>query len=164
MPKCPSKFCDYVNTEGSRYCSGCGMDLSLPEKEIKARDLLFEIFKELSKKLKLDIEITRDLIDHMIERHGASMMFQFLTALDGNKEKDETDKIELSKTGLYSIFLKRLKKLEKRPKEIIEFPKVFNHICSNFKMTKEECWDILFMLNEFKFIELIPFNGIKLLY
>jgi len=74
------------------------------------------------------------------------------------------EEVNLSKTGLYSIFLKRLKRLEKKPKQIIKFPRVFSEVCANFKMTKEECWDILLMLNEFKILEIVPFNGIKLLY
>jgi len=42
---------------------------------------------------------------------------------------------------------------------------VFYPIKENLdKTTKDEAWDVLFMLNEFGLIELVPFNGMMLKY
>lgn len=48
-------------------------------------------------------------------------------------------------------------------KEIIPFPPLFEQICRNFSMTKAESWDILFMLNDFGLIELVPGHGVKVM-
>jgi len=160
MPKCPSKFCDAENPEGARRCTQCGIDLDLPEREIKARDLLFDVLNKVSKEFKEDFKITRELIDTMVERHGATMLFVFVNTT----KETSNQQTEVFPRGLYSILMNRLKKLEKRNGEIVKFPLVFSEICRNFKMTKKECWDILFMLNEFKMIELVPYHGIRLLY
>ena len=42
---------------------------------------------------------------------------------------------------------------------------VFYPIKENLdKTTKNEAWGVLFMLNEFGLIELVPFNGVRLRY
>ena len=149
------------NPENAIHCNECGIKLDLPKMEIKARDLLFDIFSKFSDKFEPEFKLTRELIDVMVERNGATMLFVFIQSM---KMEDDVQQPEKFPKGLYSIFIDRLKKLETRKGRIIRFPKVFECICTNFKMTKEECWDILFMLNEFKIIELIPYHGIKLLY
>ncbi len=66
-------------------------------------------------------------------------------------------------TGLYTIALERLRKLEASPKSgIIRFPNVFEKLCSPFSITKEQAWEILFILRDFGFIEIVPYQGIKL--
>ena len=181
MVKCPSEFCNQDNPPDASRCGKCFLDLKLPKEEIEARDKIYKVIMSLLKKVKeedpkeyeqfkefenIEVGTFHDCIEKYVGR-----LFLLAIQTIGKKEtkkdtekKDKKEKVNLSKTGLYSILLKRLKKLEKKPGKIIKFPKVFSEICANFKMTKEECWDILFMLNEFKIIELIPFNGIKLLY
>jgi len=69
----------------------------------------------------------------------------------------------LAKEGLYSIFLNRLEEVKtKCRKEIIPFPHLFQKLCSNFSLTKVQCWDILFMLKEVGAIEIVPYHGVKL--
>lgn len=64
--------------------------------------------------------------------------------------------------GLYSLFLKRLCEI-KTKKEIIPFPLVFEKICTNFSIPKEECWEILFLFRDIGFIEIHAGHGIKIL-
>ena len=66
--------------------------------------------------------------------------------------------------GLYRIALERLKELEKPlGSKIIRFPEVFNKLCSTFSITKEESWEILFMFRDLGFIEIVPYQGIRIL-
>jgi len=68
-----------------------------------------------------------------------------------------------SRQGLYSLLFRRLNELEKQcKKEIIPFPEVFSKLCSNFSITKKECWELLYLIKEFGFIEIVPFHGIKI--
>jgi len=161
MVKCPSKFCNCENPENAFRCNECGIRLDLPEGELKARDMLFDIFKQFSDKFGPEFELTRELVDTIVERHGATMLFVFIQSMKGEDDVQQPEKFP---KGLYSIFIDRLKKLETGKGRVIRFPRVFECICTNFKMTKEECWDILFMLNEFKIVELVPYHGIRLLY
>ncbi|MFA4960073.1 MAG: hypothetical protein WC548_00215 [Candidatus Pacearchaeota archaeon] len=64
--------------------------------------------------------------------------------------------------GLYSLFLRRLSEIKSR-KEIIPFPMVFSKLCSCFSITKAECWEILFLLRDVEFIEIIRAHGVKIL-
>jgi hypothetical protein len=71
--------------------------------------------------------------------------------------------------GLYSTALKRLKEIQKeylretwKPNGVIPFPKVFEKLCVTFSIPKEVCWEVLFLLREFGFIEIIPYHGIRL--
>lgn len=68
------------------------------------------------------------------------------------------------KKGLYSIFLRRLQEAkESSRKEIIPFPVIFEKLCRNFSIAKQECWDILFLLRDVELIEIVPYHGIKIL-
>jgi len=68
------------------------------------------------------------------------------------------------KIGLYRTALERLKELDKPlGTKIIRFPKVFGKLCSTFSITKQECWELLFMFRDLGFIEIIPYQGIKIL-
>ena len=65
--------------------------------------------------------------------------------------------------GLYTLFFKRLEDIQRKVKrEILPFPDVFEKLCRNFSITKRECWEILFLLKEVGFVEIVPFHGIKL--
>ena len=71
--------------------------------------------------------------------------------------------IPRDKTGLYGIFFRRLKEMrESSNSEIIRFPLVFKKLCRNFSITKEECWAILFTLQEFGLLKIVPYHGIKI--
>jgi len=66
--------------------------------------------------------------------------------------------------GLYSICLQRLGELkESSNQDIIPFSEVFQKICSNFSITKIQCWDILFLIRDAGFIDIVKFRGIKLI-
>jgi len=47
-------------------------------------------------------------------------------------------------------------------KEIIPFPIVFEKLCRNFSLTKQQCWQILFILRDFGFVEVICGHGVKI--
>ena len=64
--------------------------------------------------------------------------------------------------GLYSLFLKRMCEI-KTKKKIIPFPMIFEKICRSFSMTKEECWEILFLFRDTGFIDIHEGHGIKIL-
>lgn len=77
------------------------------------------------------------------------------------------DQIKLAKTeepkGLYGLLFKRLGELKASSNtEIIPFQAVLKKLCSNFSMSKQQCWDILFMLRELEIVEIVPFKGIKI--
>jgi hypothetical protein len=68
------------------------------------------------------------------------------------------------RTGMYSLMLTRLSQLEKSGNsKIIRFPTIFENICRNFSITKQQCWELLFLLSEFGLIEIVPFQGVKIL-
>lgn len=52
MTKCPSKYCNYDNPEGARYCSGCSLDLNLPKDEIEGRDEIYRLFMLVTEEAK----------------------------------------------------------------------------------------------------------------
>ena len=65
-------------------------------------------------------------------------------------------------TGLYAICLSRLNELQESYKnETIPFADVFEKICRNFSITKQQAWEILFLLRDVGFIEIVKFRGIK---
>ena len=64
--------------------------------------------------------------------------------------------------GLYGIAIKRLHQLKPSSNGIIRFPEVFSKLCSSFSIPKSVAWDLLFILENFGFIEIIRFHGIKL--
>lgn len=69
-------------------------------------------------------------------------------------------------SGLYGIALQRIIALDKysnQKSKIIRFPKVFEIVCRSFSVKKDEAWSILFVLRDFGFIKIIPFQGIIIL-
>jgi len=68
------------------------------------------------------------------------------------------------KSGLYNILFRRLIEVrESCKKEIIPFPELFEKICRNFSITKQEAWEVLFLLNDLELIQIIAGHGIKIL-
>jgi len=76
---------------------------------------------------------------------------------------EQLNSIDTSKnyTGLYSIFIRRLKEINTRS-DLIAFPDVFEKLCRNFSIKKEECWKILRFLKENGVIEIIFSHGVKI--
>lgn len=176
--KCSSKFCNHDNPEDANYCGACGLNLKMDKEYVLFWDGLYAGFLSIKERNLKGFKPPKDAIEMnlrefrlMMERHPEFAYIIGLqeglnsknNKLDQNDTKDLED-VEFPKSGLYSIFLKRLKKIEIRPNKIIKFPEIFQTVCCNFKMTKEECWDVLFMLNEFGLIQIVPFNGIRLKY
>jgi len=64
--------------------------------------------------------------------------------------------------GLYSILIDRLEKLPKSRSRLIKFPDVFMMMCSRFHISKQQAWDLLLLLYEFRVIEMMPYHGIKI--
>jgi hypothetical protein len=65
--------------------------------------------------------------------------------------------------GLYGLFLQRLEKAgEVMHKKIIPFPIIFQKLCASFTLKRQQCWDILFMLRDLGFIEIIPYHGVRI--
>ena len=66
-------------------------------------------------------------------------------------------------TGLYGLFLERLAQAKTScKKEIIPFPVVFEKLCLNFSITKPKCWEVLFLLRDTGFIQIVAGHGVKL--
>jgi hypothetical protein len=83
--------------------------------------------------------------------------------LKGAVSQGDTEAGVYKRQGLYSILLKRLKELgDESRKEIIPFAEVFGKLCRNFSISKQECWDILFLLRDVEIIEIVPFRGIRI--
>jgi type II restriction/modification system DNA methylase subunit YeeA len=61
-------------------------------------------------------------------------------------------------SSLYGVDLLEDNVLECRQRLL----RVFEKLCRNFSITKRECWEILFLLKEVGFVEIVPFHGIKL--
>ena len=67
-----------------------------------------------------------------------------------------------NKSGLYTLTLKRISEMETVQNKIIRFPTIFESLCRSFQISKCECWELLFLLREFGFIDVIQFQGIKI--
>ena len=66
---------------------------------------------------------------------------------------------------LYNLALQRIKELGKfsnGKSKIIRFPLVFEKLCRNFSISKDQAWELLFLFHELGFIEIIPFQGVKI--
>ena len=73
----------------------------------------------------------------------------------------QNQEITKPRIGLYSIFVRRLNQIKVQT-EVIPFPKVFEKICTNFSIKKEECWEILFTIKEQGIIDIIPGHGVRI--
>lgn len=63
--------------------------------------------------------------------------------------------------GLYSLALSRIKDLENGSR-VISYPSVFQKLCRSFSIDKKACWELLFIMRDFGYIELISGHGIKI--
>ena len=71
------------------------------------------------------------------------------------------------RSGLYGILFDRLENLKQnnnRKNEIIPFPDIFEKLCRNFSIKKPQCWDLLFLLRDLGFVEIITGHGVRLLW
>ena len=59
--------------------------------------------------------------------------------------------------------LQRIKECEKYKGETIRFPVIFEKLGRGFSIKKRSCWELLFILRDFGFIEIIKFCGVKIL-
>lgn len=76
--------------------------------------------------------------------------------------KEQTNQQNRNRIGLYSILFRRLNEIKKQyHKEIISFPHLFEKICRNFSINKQQCWELLFLLKEFELIEIVKGHGVK---
>jgi hypothetical protein len=58
---------------------------------------------------------------------------------------------------------RRLNEIKKKYHEdIISFPHLFEKLCRNFSISKQECWELLFLLREFGLIEIVKGHGVKI--
>jgi len=64
--------------------------------------------------------------------------------------------------GLYSIFMRRLKEIRCQT-PVIPYPYVFEKLCRNFSMNKQECFQILRILKKNKVIDVICGHGVRIL-
>ena len=69
--------------------------------------------------------------------------------------------------GLYHKALVRLHECDKNislasKKSYIPFPKVFEKLGRGYSLKKQEIWELLFLLRDTNFIEIIRFKGIRL--
>ena len=68
--------------------------------------------------------------------------------------------------SLEQMAMRRLRELLKpldRPSKLIRFPVVFGRICPVLCLTKREAWRLLHQLDESGHIDLVPYQGVKLL-
>ena len=71
----------------------------------------------------------------------------------------------LLRNGMYGLVIKRLEELNgssNGKSGVIRFPSVFSKLCRNFSMDKEQAWELLFLFKDLGFIEIVPFQGIKM--
>ena len=69
----------------------------------------------------------------------------------------------IRETGLQVIIEKRLIDIQNEAKsKIIPFSLIIHRICSRFTITKKECWELLFHLQDNKMIEIVPFHGVRI--
>jgi hypothetical protein len=80
-----------------------------------------------------------------------------------NKRKEKT--FEPDKLSIESLVFKRVCELYQPifPDKIIRFPLVFSKICPIYCLTKGQAWSILKRLEEFGLIEIVPYQGIKIM-
>ena len=64
---------------------------------------------------------------------------------------------------LESLAVERLSGLDKSRAGIIRFPDVFEKICSSLQMPKQRAWELLFSMREYGYIEIVPYQGVRIL-
>ena len=64
--------------------------------------------------------------------------------------------------GLYFTALQRLAEMEPSSSGIVRFPLVFEKLGRTFSISKPECWELLFMFRDLGFIEIVPYQGVRM--
>jgi hypothetical protein len=107
-----------MNEEGSNYCGGCRLDLSLSTDEIKARDIIFETIQQfLKENPKYGIkELDRVSFDYAIEKNVGKF---FMAALKAGLDKKEKVSEPVKEESMIEIEKEKLKIL-KEIKEAIK--------------------------------------------
>ena len=77
------------------------------------------------------------------------------------KEDKLVLKVSMPSMGLCSLLLQRIISCKKEGEEIIPFPKIFSKICCSFQINKQSAWELLYLIRDFGFIEIIYGHGIK---
>lgn len=65
--------------------------------------------------------------------------------------------------GLYILAFDRICEVNPNKNGIRRFPKVFQKLCATFSITKKSAWDILFFFRDLGFIQIVPYQGIKII-
>ena len=63
--------------------------------------------------------------------------------------------------GLYNLVLYQLSELQEG-RRIIPFPDVFQRLGTLFHLRKAQIWEVLFILRDFGFLEVVRGHGIKI--
>lgn len=73
--------------------------------------------------------------------------------------------LNIREYGLQGILDKRLFSIQNEAKrDLVPFSLAVHRLCSAFCITKKECWDLFYFLQDKKIIEIIPFHGIKIIH
>lgn len=67
-------------------------------------------------------------------------------------------------SGLYNLALERIRECETCIGGTIPFPKVFEKLCRSFSISKKEAWEILYILQDFGKIKVVPYHGVVIKY
>jgi len=144
--------------------------MKLTEEEINNRDNFHEHFSELLKEKNKGEELPRWVFDHYFQQHGATFAMQCLDhsakmlrdKIIENEKLARPDKPTKSRAGLYNLFMKRLKEIERMPGKTIPMREVYQKLCASFCITKTECRDVLLIMRDFEFLEYSK-DGVKIL-
>ncbi len=76
--------------------------------------------------------------------------------------KEQASQQNRNRIGLYSVLFRRLNEIKnKYHEDIISFPHLFGKLCRNFSISKQECWELMFLLKEFELIEIVKGHGVR---
>lgn len=67
-----------------------------------------------------------------------------------------------NQSGLYNLVLQRISHLDISKDGIVRFPTLFEKLCVSLQISKKQAWDILFIMKDLGFIEIIPYQGVKI--
>ena len=120
MPQCPSTLCRKENPEGREYCSDCGVELSLPADEVKARDAIFEAFKTAVKEHPEEYgvkNLARPNFEYALEKSVGRL---FAIAVEHGAKKSPEKKETTTEQDILKIEKEKLKILKEISKDLKE--------------------------------------------
>jgi len=82
------------------------------------------------------------------------------------KKRRKVARLHYSRLSLEQLAFKRLVEVVKKRKlngRIIRFPLVFSVICPIYCLTKPQAWILLHSMRNLGWIDIIPYQGIKLM-